>query len=72
VRGVADVEADLAEDDLFPDRHERCCEHSGLGLGGSQEVVGQALGGLGPDPGKAVERLDEPGDRLDERARHGA
>ena len=34
--------------------------------GRAQQVVGQPLGGLGADAGQPRERLDEPGDRLDE------
>ena len=40
--------------------------------GRAEQVVGQALGGLRPDPGQPRERLDQPGDRLDERGGHGS
>ena len=68
-RPGADVEAALAEDDLVADRHERRRERASLRLGGAQQVIGQPLRGLGADAGQSRERLDEPGDRLDELLR---
>ena len=41
-----------------------------LRVGRAEQVVGQALGGLGPDAGQARERLDQAGDGLDERGGH--
>ena len=67
-RLVADVEAALAEDDLVAHGDERRGERPRLRVGRAQQVVGQALGGLRADAGQAGERLDEPGDGLDERA----
>ena len=62
---VADVEAALAEDDLVAHGDERRREGTRLAVGRAQQVVGQPLGGLGPDAGQAREGLDQPGDRLD-------
>jgi hypothetical protein len=36
---------------------------AGLGRRLLQEVEGQPLGGLGPDAGQALERVEEPADR---------
>ncbi len=61
-RLVADVEAPIAEDDLVADVDQRRGQGARLGIGRAQQVEGQALRGLGPDPGQARERFDEPGD----------
>ena len=66
-RPGADVEAPVAEHDLVPDRDQRRREGTGLAVRGAQQVVGQPLRGLGPDAGQSRERLDEAGDRFDER-----
>ena len=71
-RLVADVEAAIAEDDLVADVDERRGQRPRLRVGGAQQVVGQALGGLGADARQARERLDQPRDGLDERGGHRA
>ena len=65
-RAGADVEARLAVDDLVADGDERRCQGARLRFGRPQQVVGQPLGGLGPDAGQPRERFDQPGDRLDQ------
>ena len=69
-RRIADVEAAVAEDDLVADVDEGRGERAGLGIRGAEQVVRQALGGLGADPGQAREGIDEPRDRFDERGGH--
>ena len=69
-RSVADVEAAVAEHDLVADVHEGGRERPGLAVRRAEEVVGQALGGLGPHPGQAGEGLDEAGDRFDQGRGH--
>ena len=54
-RGVADVEAPIAEHDLVADVDQRRRQRPGLRVGRAQQVVGQALRGLGPDAGQARE-----------------
>ena len=71
-RRVADVEAALAEHDLVAHGDERRGERPGIRVGGAQEVVGQALGGLGPDARQARERLDQASDGFDQRSRHAS
>ena len=51
------------------DGDERGGQRPSLRLGGAQQVERQPLGGLRPDPGQPRERLDEPGDGLDQRGR---
>ena len=65
-RAGRDVEARLAVDDLVAHRDQRRRQRARLSLGRAQQVVGQPLGGLGPDAGQSRECLDEPRDRLDE------
>ena len=48
-RRVADVEAALAEDDLLAHRDEGGGQRACLGVGRSQEVIGQSLRRLGAD-----------------------
>ncbi len=67
---VADVEAALAEDDLVADVDEGRRQRPGLGVGGAEQVVGQALRGLGSDARQARERFDQPRDGLDEGRGH--
>ncbi len=69
-RRVADVEAAIAEDDLVAHVDEGGRQRPGLRVRRSQQVVGQSLGGLGPDAWQARERLDESRDRFDERGGH--
>jgi hypothetical protein len=67
---VADVEAALAEHDLLPHRDQCLREGACLCLGRAQEVIGEALRGLGADAGQAREGVNEPGDRLDQESGH--
>jgi hypothetical protein len=60
-----DVEAEFAEDDLVAYRDECRRESPSLCIRRAEEVVRQALRGLGADSGKASQGLDESGDRLD-------
>ena len=57
--GLGQVEAGLAVPDLVLDVADRLGEGQGLLGGALQEVVGQPLGGLGPDAGQAAEGLDQ-------------
>ena len=69
-RGVADVEAALAEHDLVADGDQRARERARLRVGRAKQVERQALGRLGSDPGQPGERLDEAGDGLDDGGGH--
>ena len=69
-RGIADVEALVAEHDLVPDGDEGRRQRPCLRVRGAEQVVGQALGGLGSDARQARERLDEARDGLDQGGRH--
>ena len=69
---IADVEADVAEDDLVADGHEGRGQRSRLGIGRAKQVVGQPLGGLRPDAREPGEGLDETCYRLDQGRRHAS
>ncbi len=69
---VADVEAALAEDDLVADGDQGRGQRPRLRVGSTQQVVGQALGGLGTDPRQTREGLDQARDGLDEGRGHAS
>ena len=69
--GLGQVEADLAVADLLLGGADRLGQLEGLLGGALEEVMGQPLGGLGPDAGQPPEGGDQPIDgRRVSGARH--
>src|SRR5690606_20044151 len=61
--GLGDVEAGGAEPHELLDPLERCREPVAVGRVGLQQMEGEALGALRPDPGQSTELVDEVLDR---------
>jgi hypothetical protein len=59
--GIGNVAADGAKPGLLLYRQDGIRQLPGLLLRGAQQVVGEALGALGPDAGQPVELPDKPG-----------